>query len=49
MFKFPFDTQICYIKIGNIVDIDEVVNAMYLEDRIDFTHLIKNNEFRYGH
>ena len=48
MFKFPFDSQVCYITFGNIVDVDDIINITNLMDHIDLTFFIENQEFRYA-
>ena len=48
MFKFPLDSQVCYITFGNIVDVDDIINITNLMDHIDLTFFIENQEFRYA-
>ena len=47
MYHFPFDTQVCHLRFGNIVDFDNVINATSPRDYVDFTFFIDNKEFRY--
>ena len=47
IFKFPFDTQVCYLKFGNIIDMDEVINGTNAEDYVHFGQFMKSQEFRY--
>ena len=47
MFKFPFDTQVCDLAFGNIVDFDEMINVTTKQDKVDFTFFIASEEFRY--
>ena len=42
IYKFPFDTQVCYVTFGNIADSDIIVTATNLTDKVDFSLFIKN-------
>ena len=46
MFKFPYDTQICHLEFGNVMEADVAVNVSILQEYgflLDFYSL--SNEF----
>ena len=49
MYNFPFDTQVCYIIFGNLVDYDNIINATSTYDEVVFSFFIDNKEFRYDY
>ena len=36
MFRFPYDTQICYLEFGNVIESDLTVNVSVYPDTADF-------------
>ena len=45
MFKFPFDTQVCFLVISNFGNVDNTTNIT--GDYIAFRFFSENQEFRY--
>ena len=46
MFKFPFDTQVCYVTFGSLSGMDYIIRVENILDHVDVRLLIKNQEFR---
>ena len=47
MFKFPFDTQVCFLAISSIGNFDNTTNIT--GDNIYFKFFGGNQEFRYAY
>ena len=45
MFKFPYDTQFCSLKFGNVLEPDELVKVMWELPEVDLGLFTPSNEF----